>query len=593
MSTNTGVGVSTVKGSGSSYWTPQSLVVENVQPTKVVMTGLVADTSAVASDFTISGFTVSSLSRDATNKNLTLTLNTSVLFGDTVNVVYKSTSYSATNNVVSGALLFNAGTDYLVSDDTALLNNEIKGTTQKFSISMTFKRVVVDGAYQTIFSRDNNSGGRQFACEFIGDTSNKDAFGFYVFDSPTKYTSWWSTISFRDISKWYHVVITFDNTQALASKCVIYVNNKIVTTNRTDVDGGVTNVKDNSAEPIYINVTNYGGLINPFGGYLAKIGFYTNILNATDVGKLYNTGLSCSDKFVNTSIAPFMLWDFTNAVFGANWTLDDSMGTAYAVSKSFTSSGMAAIDRSDVIIASEDTATNTLITAHTTPPSDVLALKIREFILGCKNDSNWDKLDRVGFMATETQQGARLDWKNPAIGLSEVSGIAWTTAGYTGDGIADCLHTGFIPATHGVNFTRNSNSFGIHLTSDKNEGTSAIGVNEGTSLSIINPRSGGAYAGRANTTVNIGGVTANSIGLHSIVRSASNLQQRFTNGVGSTTQGAASTALQTYEFTLLAYNNAGTDALFSTNNAAFWFAGSGTVDQLKLYNRMVSFLNGI
>jgi hypothetical protein len=81
------------------YWKPLTLVVENAAATHVVMTGSMAETKAVASDFTIAGFTVSSLARDATKKILTLTLSTSVVFGDTLSVVYKGKSYSVTNNV--------------------------------------------------------------------------------------------------------------------------------------------------------------------------------------------------------------------------------------------------------------------------------------------------------------------------------------------------------------------------------------------------------------------------------------------------------------------------------------------------------------
>lgn len=85
--------------SWSSYWKPQSLVVEDAQPTKVVMTGLSANTNAVAGDFTIAGFTISSLARDVTNKILTLTLSTAVVYGDILTVVYKTKSYSVTNNI--------------------------------------------------------------------------------------------------------------------------------------------------------------------------------------------------------------------------------------------------------------------------------------------------------------------------------------------------------------------------------------------------------------------------------------------------------------------------------------------------------------
>jgi hypothetical protein len=99
--------------SSGSSWTPQSLVVENAQPTKVVMTSTKADTSLVASDFTIAGFTVSSLARDATNKILTLTLSTAVVYGDVLNVVFKGTSYPVTNNIAGIGFI----TEWTVSGD--------------------------------------------------------------------------------------------------------------------------------------------------------------------------------------------------------------------------------------------------------------------------------------------------------------------------------------------------------------------------------------------------------------------------------------------------------------------------------------------
>jgi hypothetical protein len=82
-----------------SSWTPQTLVVEDAAPTHIVMTGAVADMNAVASDFTIAGFAVDSLSRDITNKVITLTLTPTVYKNDVLNVIFKGRSYPVTNNV--------------------------------------------------------------------------------------------------------------------------------------------------------------------------------------------------------------------------------------------------------------------------------------------------------------------------------------------------------------------------------------------------------------------------------------------------------------------------------------------------------------
>jgi hypothetical protein len=82
------------------YFQPQTLVVENVSPTKVIMTSSVVNKSAIASDFTITGNTITLLERDVTNKILTLTLSIPILvFEDDLVVTYNGVNYDVTNNV--------------------------------------------------------------------------------------------------------------------------------------------------------------------------------------------------------------------------------------------------------------------------------------------------------------------------------------------------------------------------------------------------------------------------------------------------------------------------------------------------------------
>lgn len=97
---NTHIGIGSLGiGRTGGGWNPSNIVVENAEPTKVVMTGSVVNANAVASDFTIAGFTVSSLARDVTNKILTLTLSTIVEEDNILTVVYKGKSYLVTNNI--------------------------------------------------------------------------------------------------------------------------------------------------------------------------------------------------------------------------------------------------------------------------------------------------------------------------------------------------------------------------------------------------------------------------------------------------------------------------------------------------------------
>jgi hypothetical protein len=90
-------------GGAIGGWTPQSLIVEDAAPTNIVMTGLVPNTNLIASDFIITGITatVSSISRDVTNKIITLTLSEDVLiYDENLIVTYRGVDYIVINNVL-------------------------------------------------------------------------------------------------------------------------------------------------------------------------------------------------------------------------------------------------------------------------------------------------------------------------------------------------------------------------------------------------------------------------------------------------------------------------------------------------------------
>jgi hypothetical protein len=85
----------------ATYWSSlTSAVVENAAPTKVVLTFGNADTTFTSSDFKVSNFVVTSLSRSGADKVLTLTLSKAVVHDDTLTVTLKEAcSSTVTNNV--------------------------------------------------------------------------------------------------------------------------------------------------------------------------------------------------------------------------------------------------------------------------------------------------------------------------------------------------------------------------------------------------------------------------------------------------------------------------------------------------------------
>lgn len=495
--------------------------------------------------------------------------------------------------ITSGSFLFDASSEYMVSSDASLLNAQIKGTGQKFSISIWCKRNVIDATYQTIFSRDSNTGHRQIACEFTPE----EFWSFFIADDGTNYSWWKTTAAITNTNNWYHIVQTFDNTLALASKCKIYINGVLETTVRTDGGAGVSNVNNQPTEPIYINLTNFGGLINPFKGYSGRITFYNaGILTQSDVTALFNNGLGRDDRFVGTSVAPYMQWNPGMSTFSINWTMDDLVGTTYPTSKAFVSGGLVFSDLSRTVVPESGlfyhSASSTLFSNMTAMPSLRDKFIIDAFIQNSDNDGTWALMDAIWFPAAHDQQAARLNWKNPAgTTLSETSSPTWALdQGYTGNGTTSYLKTGFNPTASGVNYTLNSACIGAYTLINADDASVSIGVID-TNGSLIVPKNAGAFAGRLNGTVNqtTAGVT-NTLGLINIRRTASNAQAVYKNGASVATGSGASVAVPNREFYLLANNNGGTAGSFSSNQLAHAFISSGSINQAAHYLRVTQYL---
>ena len=120
------------------FWaTLQGAVVENAAPTKVVMTFTQANTTLLATDFSIEGKTITLLERDATNKILTLTLSTKVIAADSLTVTLNKDegfTHAVTNNSVLVALptrntdtVYYSGIDQIRLTGTPMINSAVAG----------------------------------------------------------------------------------------------------------------------------------------------------------------------------------------------------------------------------------------------------------------------------------------------------------------------------------------------------------------------------------------------------------------------------------------------------------------------------------
>jgi hypothetical protein len=117
--------------------------------------------------------------------------------------------------------------------------------------------------FATYFANNDTS---QFQIGF--NTDNKLQVAFYSLVPLV------STQVFRDVSAWYHLVVSFDSTQGTASnRLKAYINGLEVTSWATDNRSSISNQDYgiNAAEAHFIGYGNYAG--SYFNGYLTEINF--------------------------------------------------------------------------------------------------------------------------------------------------------------------------------------------------------------------------------------------------------------------------------------------------------------------------------
>ena len=215
-------------------------------------------------------------------------------------------------------------------------------------------------------------------------------------------------------------------------------------------------------------------------------------------------------------------------------------------------------------------------------------------------DGNWQLLDRMWIMAADNQQNARVSIINPtSTQITEVNSPTWTKdQGYTGNGTSSYLNTNWNPSTQGVQYTLNSASVGLYTRNAPatGAGTAICGNGVGSNFSallIINRLSLDDFI--LNSATVSTKTAKGAAGLYSANRTSSTVVSPYYNGSlyagGSFVQ--ASTSVQSINVFVGAFNSNGVAAGWVTNQVSMFFAGSGSLDQTKLYNAFTTFRNTI
>ena len=214
----------------------------------------------------------------------------------------------------------------LRSSASAYLNRtpSVSGSSTTWTWSGWIKRGVlgVGGSifYAGVFSTSNDNTGLQFRSD--------DTLQIFQNNGATTVLSKITTQVFRDPSAWYHIVLTFDTTNATAEDRVrIYVNGTRVTAFSTN-----TNISQNGTT--YVNSTSYGNRIFRdyatayLDGYLTEVNFIDGqALTPSSFGETNAlTGVWQPKRYVGT---------YGNNGFYLNFS-DNSAATATTIGKDYS-----------------------------------------------------------------------------------------------------------------------------------------------------------------------------------------------------------------------------------------------------------------
>jgi hypothetical protein len=247
--------------------------------------------------------------------------------------------------------------------------------------------------------------------------------------------------------------------------------------------------------------------------------------------------------------------------------------------------------KSGVVFCAEALA---LFARMTTQPTFARKVLINDFIVGCKIDGNWALLDYLYMLAAPDSQRAQLNWISSSFNITNVNSTTLATdRGFVG---ADTkyLDTNFNAFTSGVNYTRNSASYGYYLNViagvDYDMGVKTASANSYCRVATTN------FRGQINNVSEIEPTSAytGTSGMFSFKRTNSSNYTQLLNGAVVDTVTDNSVAPANANIYLLCINYNGVASFFANaKRMACNFAGSGAIDHAKLYTRLNTYLTAI
>lgn len=220
-------------------------------------------------------------------------------------------------------------------------------------------------------------------------------------------------------------------------------------------------------------------------------------------------------------------------------------------------------------------------TANSIPlPDSAQQAEDNQVMIDAKSSGVWAKSDAMGYIAGNASKvaAARLtDWKR-LIQMPVEGTVTYGSFGAKGDGSTGRIKTGFIPATHGVNYTLNNsgvmiltrelatNNQGSHFGVIQSGKVTQFTENWGDTTSYVNVN------GQGSDQISAGG---RYLGLNGLYRnSATNIILYRETAENYTLNSSTSGTLATIEMYLLGRNSDGSLTLPTNGSIAFFAIGA-------------------
>jgi len=237
--------------------------------------------------------------------------------------------------------------------------------------------------------------------------------------------------------------------------------------------------------------------------------------------------------------------------------------------------------------------TKALLARMSVQPSAARRTLINNLIVSLKNAGIWSKMDLLYVMAAHDQQAARLCWNNAAFNLTEVSTPTWTVdRGYTGDGVAMELTTGYTSSTSAVQFARDNAHLGAFAIT-AGAGTATFDFGEATGINNgVRARTGINAIVRVNvngssTSPGAGG----AVPVHVMgIRRAAGTHLTFMQGVQVQSSAAGSVALAANTWSVLKAVSLLTDRQVAIAHNGAQLSDS---EALTTYQSFLTYLQGV